>query len=301
MNPQLHPAGTASDLEAPVTGTFEVSLTRAVLPYRDEEDRTLPGGRMGDIGLGVVVDGSNPARADVVDLGSAEARTADLTGPVVVLGWLYPSGLRTLERVVGAANPEEGARERARSFTFSMALRILEGTGFSTLTRPTILRIGFRDLCRDLDLHEGTAVRLVLPSGTVARIHLDYEDVNLIVRTGRSPRDSELESALADAFPGRELLRGSLGDPAGTQAYQLPLPTPRTLTQSRTLLRKLRRGLVHLLARFEPDRYRTLRELTGTFGERDSLRSLKEAAGAPRIETVVAPRESGIRGLRGVH
>lgn len=300
MNPHVDTTRSAPEAESPLTGTFEVSLTRAVLPYRDDGDGILPGGRIGDIGLGVVVDGSNPARADVVDLGSAEPRVVDLTGPVVVLGWLYPSGLRTLERVVANTEPDSGNRDQARSFTFSMALRVLQGSGFSPLTRPTILRIGFRDLCKDLDLHEGTALRLVLPSGSVARVHLDYEDVSVVVRTGRSPRSPELEAALADAFPGRPILRGTLRDPAGTQAYHLPLSVPRTLPQARTLLGKLRRGMVHLLARFEPDRYRSLRDLTRTFGERDSLQSLTEGPDVVRLEPVLAPR--GIaRGARGVH
>jgi hypothetical protein len=299
MNPHLHPS-RADEPESPLTGMFEVTLTRAVLPYRDPADRALPGGRMGDIGLGVVVDGSNPARSDVVDLGSAERRSADLTGPLVVLGWLYPSGLRSLERVVSNAESGEVDRQRAQAFTFSMARRVLEGAGFTSLTRPIVLRIGFRDLCRDLDLHEGTALRLMLPSETVARIHLDYDDVNLVVRTGRSSRDPELESALSDAFPGRKLLRGTLGDPAGTQTYHVPLPVPRVLSQARALLGKLRRGLVHMLARFEPERYRSLRDLTRTFGERDSLRTLKEGPDATRLEPVVTGRGSG-RGLRGIH
>lgn len=299
MNPHLDTPALVVEPDSPLTGTFEVSLTRAVLPYGAERDGEPPGGRMGDIGLGVVVDGNNPARADVVDLGSAELRTADLTGPLVVLGWLYPSGLRTLERVVSNVGSEDGDLDRARSFTFAMALRILGGAGFSALTRPTILRIGFRDLCKDLDLHEDTALRLLLPSGSVARIHLDYHDVKLVVRTGRTPRSPELESALGDAFPGRPILRGR--DAAGSQAYHLPLSVPRTLADTRTLLRKARRGLVHLLARFEPDRYRSLRDLTRTFGERDSLQSLKDGNELPRFEPVLTVRSSGTRGFRGIH
>ena len=66
--------GAGFEADASVTGTFQVSLTRAVLPYRDRGDQSLPGGRLADIGLGVVVDGGDPARADVVDLGSAEIR-----------------------------------------------------------------------------------------------------------------------------------------------------------------------------------------------------------------------------------
>ncbi len=287
------------EMDSSLTGTFQISLTRAVVPYLDDVSRALPGGRITDIGLGVVVDGSDPARADVVDLGSAELRTADLTGPLVVMGWLYPSGLRTLQRVLEDTPPED--MERGRAYTFSMGLRVLERAGFSPLTRPSFLRVGFRDLCQDVDLHEGTAIRLLLPSSGVARIHLDYDATTLVVRPGRGGRNPELESALRDAFPGRELLRGALRDGTGTPAYHLPLPAPRTIEETRALLRKVRRGVVHLLARFETERYRAVRELLGTFGERDSLAAIRENADLPRLERVGAPVSGGTITGGGIH
>jgi hypothetical protein len=290
--------GAGLETETSLTGTFQISLTRAVLPYRDLRDDSHHGGRLADIGLGVVVDGVDPARADVVDLGSAEIRVVDLTGPLVVLGWLYPSGLRSLRRVVEVTPAEE--RDRARAFTFHMALRALQSAGFSPLTRPTILRVGLRDICQDLDLHEETAVRLLLPSGGVARIHLDYESVTLITRAGGQLPTRELESALVDAFGGRELLKGSLQDPVGDQGYHLPLPIPRSLSDTKRLLHRLRRGFTHLLAKFEPERYRSLRDLTGALGERDSLHSLTDRLEAPKLESV-HPVEAPIAGLRGVH
>jgi hypothetical protein len=290
--------GAGSDADASLTGTFEVSLTRAVLPYGDGRDHVPSGGRLRDIGLGVVVDGSDPARADVIDLGSAETRVVDLTGPLVVLGWLYPSGLRSLRRVVDGTSPEE--LDRARAFTFNMALKALSSSGFSPLTRPTILRIGFRDLCEDLDLHEDTAVRLLPPSGGVARVHLDYETVTLVTRAGGLLPNRELESALIDSFGGRELLRGSLQDPVSAQAYHLPLPIPRSLAETRQLLGRLRRGFLSLFAKFEPDRYRSLRDLTGALGERDSLHSLKDRHATPRMETVL-PAGAPATGISGIH
>jgi len=284
QHPNTH-VGTES--ESSLTGTFEVSLTRAVLPFRDGTDGSPPGGRIQDVGLGVVVDGSDPVRADVIDLGSAEYRVVDLSGPLVVMGWLYPSGLRSLCRVV--ADSDANGIERARAFTFNMALRALRGAGFGPLTRGTVLRIGFRDLCQDLDLHEGTAVRLLLPAGGVVRAHLDYDGVALVVRTARSTPNPDLEAGLAEAFPGRELLRGQLRDALGAQVYQIPLEIPRTLAQTRSLLGDLRKGFVRLLARFEPDRLGSLRELTATFGERDTLRTLEDAKEGPRLERVVVP------------
>jgi hypothetical protein len=290
--------GTGSDAAAALTGTFQVSLTRAVLPYGDGRNHVPSGGRLRDIGLGVVVDGSDPARADVIDLGSADMRVVDLTGPLVVLGWLYPSGLRSLHRVVEGAGPEE--LDRAKAFTFNMALRVLSSSGFSPLTRPTVLRIGFRDLCEDLDLHEGTAVRLLLPSGGVARVHLDYETVTLVTRAGGSLPNRELESALVDVFGGRELLRGSLQDPVSAQEYHLPFPIPRSLTDTRQLLDRMRRGFLNLLAKFEPERYHSLRDLTGALGERDSLHSLKDRHSTPRMETVISV-SAPAPGISGIH
>jgi hypothetical protein len=220
----------------------------------------------------------------VIDLGSAEYRVVDLSGPLVVMGWLYPSGLRSLCRVVEDAHG--GGIERARAFTFNMALRALRGAGFGSLTRSTVLRIGFRDLCQDLDLHEGTAVRLLLPSGGVVRAHLDYDSVTLVVRTARSTPNPDLEAGLVEAFPGRELLRGPMRDALGAQVYQMPLQIPRTLSEARGLLGDLREGFVRLLGRFEPERLGSLRELTTTFGERDSLRTFSEPSERPRLERV---------------
>ena len=290
------PVGLEND--SSLTGTFEVTLTRAVLPYGEEGERADSGGRIQDIGLGVVVDGADPARADVLDLGSAEVRVVDLTGPLVVLGWLYPSGVRSLCRVVEGAGGD--GIDRTRAFTFNMALRALQGSGFGPLTRPTILRIGFRDLCRDLDLHETTALRLVLRNGSVARLQLDYESVTLVVRSARSSRDHVLEGALSEAFPGRELFRTVLRQPAGGQGYHVPLPIPRSLSDSRGLLRRLRGGFLDLLGRFEPDRCRSLAELTATFGERDSLRSLRDPADLPSLEPV-SLRRAVASSLKDVH
>jgi len=286
--------------ESSLTATFEVSLTRAVLPYRDGSDGSPPGGRIQDIGLGVVVDGVDPARADVIDLGSAELRVVNLAGPLVVMGWLYPSGLRSLGRVV--ADSESGAGTRARTFTFGLAVRALRGAGFGPLTRPTVLRIGFRDVCQDLDLHEGTAVRLLLPSGGVVRMHMDYENVSLVARTGRSTPSPELEAALVEAFPGQDLLRGPMRDAVGAHAYHLPLPIPRTLEETRDLLGAVRRGLIRVLGRFEPERLGALRELTATFGERDSLRSLLDLDEPTRLERVaVGGAESSPSRLGSIH
>jgi hypothetical protein len=284
--------------DSSLTGTFEVSLTRAVLPYRDKEEQSGSGGRIQDVGLGVVMDGTDPVRADVLDLGSAEVRVVDLTGPLVVLGWLYPSGVRTLRRIMEGVEGDD--IERARAFTFGMALRALHGSGFGPLTRPTILRIGFRDLCSDLDLHESTALRLLLGTRGIARLHLDYESVTLMLRTARSSRDHDLETAVSEAFPGWDLFRATAREAVAGYVYHVPLPIPRSLAEASDLLQRIRKGFLHLLARFEPERLRSLSELTRTFGERDSLRGLNDRLDLPRMERVIVAG-SPVAGLREVH
>jgi hypothetical protein len=61
----------------------------------------------------------------------------------------------------------------------------------------------------------------------------------------------------------------------------------------------MRRGFLHLLDRFEPERYRSLRDLIDTLGERDSLRSLKDRLDVPRMTTVI-PADRISSGVTGV-
>jgi len=273
--------------ESVLTGFCRISLTRALVPYRDPV-RAPPGGAIEDIGLGVVMEGSDPSRAQLLDLGSAEIRAADLSGPLIVLGWLPPAGLRGLEAIVERGS----ADDRVRGSTFSLALRSLREAGFGPLTRSVILRIGFRDLCQDLDLHEGTAVRLARASHGVARMHLEYDTATLVLRTGRAAPDPQLEAALSEAFPGREVRRCDDPDPLAALGYRLPFPIPGSLEEARGLLSVWRTGLGRLLARFEPDRYRTVQEYTAAFGPRDSLRSIEDPAGVSGQETIEPDRDS---------
>lgn len=261
--------GVRQEPDSLLTGVCELSLTRAILTYDDRVKENLPGGRLGDLGVGVVLDGSRPSRSEVLDLGSAEVRPIPLRGPLVILEWVYPSTIRSLrEGLASDAN-------ELRRFTFSLALRVLERTGFSGLTRPLVLRLGFRDLVQDIDLHEGTAVRLLLPAGGVVRMHLEYETATLVVRTGVTTRNPSLEGALRDAFSETQLLGTHTRDSTGLQTYHLPFAPPASVEEARQLLRRMRRGFLHLLARFEPERYGAVREQLDTFGERDSLRQLR--------------------------
>lgn len=276
--------GTRSHADPLLTGVCELPLTRAILIYRDEGDRNLPGGRLEDIGLGLVTDGDRSDRREILDLGSGATRSLALEGPLVILGWVFSSTLRSLRE--GLA---QGA-DSLRRVTFPLALRVIERNGFSALTRPIVLRVGFRDLVRDMDLHEGTAVRLLLPAGGVVRLHLEYETTTLVARTGTATRNPALESALRDAFSGSDLLASRALDSTGLQSYHVPLSSPSGIGDARKLLGRLRRGFLHLLARFEPDRYRAVRDHLDAFGERDSLRDLRDL-GSGRHLRRLAPGE----------
>jgi hypothetical protein len=257
--------------EVVLTGRCEVPLRRAVVPYRDPEEAAFPGGRLRDLGLGLVLDDAQPSRMRVLDLGSGEVRHAGLGGPLVLLGWVFSRLHRELEGLVEQGTPPELLARRTRP----LALRILLETGFGPVTRALHLRMGFQDLCQDLDLHEGAAIRLSTPDAGPLRCHLDYEGSTLVVRTGRSQPVKELEEALAEAFPTRRILRVLQGEGRLTGEYQVDLPMSRSLSELRQEIRGLRRGFLHLLARFEPRRFQALKEAAQAFGERDSLAVLE--------------------------
>lgn len=281
------------------TGTCEVSLSRAVVPYTDLGDPG-GGGRIEDLGMGVVVDSDDATRATVLDLGSGKLRRADLTEPVVILGWLYHGTVRALVDRATQVAPDDGSAPIGTGQWRAAALRLLTRTGFSHFTRPLFLRVGFRDLVEDLDLHEELAVRIKLPGG-VARAHLEYAESILHIRTASSVRHDGLETALTEAFPGRPIQRSISGAGLGTQVYQVVIPVSRSLVELRCEVRRLRRGFLHLLARFESSRYKAVQEALSGFGERDSLAVLvgPRAPGARLRTPVRAPRPSTRPGSAG--
>jgi hypothetical protein len=260
---------------ADVPGACEVTLSRAVVQYRNLHEAGLPEGRIEDIGLALVLDGEFASVAQVVDLGSAQVKQLDLTTELVVLDWVYEPTLDHVHRLLrAAADPSaEGgwARRALAPYCFDLALRILLRTGFGPPSRPVFLRIGFRDICRDLDLHEGTSVRIAMGRGRLVRARLDYDGNAMIFATAFREPDRVLEDALRGAFQGRDLRR--LLPAGGTEGstYQVRLPLPLTFPEARGLIREIREGLAHLLARFEPRRYRALREVLDAFGARQTL------------------------------
>lgn len=263
---------------ADVPGVCELTLTRAVVQYRNVHEVDVPGGRIEDIGLALVLEGRFASAAQVLDLGSGRVKELDLSAELVVLDWVYEP---TLEHVHGllriSADPSaEGreARDALGKYSFDLALRVLRRAGYGPLSRPTLLRIGFRDICRDLDLHEGTSVRFVMGQGRLARASLDCDGNALVFRTAYQEPDPILEEALASAFPSRDIRRLlPVGSTEGL-SYQVRFPLPLTFLEARMLVREFREGLAHLLARFEPQRFRALKEVLQTFGSRETLSRL---------------------------
>ncbi|TVP43930.1 MAG: hypothetical protein EA350_12705 [Gemmatimonadales bacterium] len=252
------------------TGGCEAQLVRAVVPYRGIEERGLPGGHSADLGVGVVVEGPTQGRIEVLDLGSGERRMAEVKLPLIVFGWLFSTPFQDLLAWSHARSAGvEGTPSQAGAP--GAACSVLSRIGYSTLTRGVFLRAAFRDLALDLDPHEGTAVRLALPGSGVARVHLEYERGVLVFRTGRSTVDPTLLPALTDAFPSLPIFRVVSGAGQGTAEMHVHLPELPGLDDLREEMRRVRRGLMHLLARFDEARYRTVTRTVAGFGERDLL------------------------------
>jgi len=274
INSSLH-LDSRSEAMEDVPGVCELPLTRAIVQYREVHEVDQVGGRIRDIGLALVLEGKYAATCDAVDLGSGDVKRLDLSHELVVLDWAYEPTLDHAAELVrnAAAHGRDGELER---FCFRVALRAIERNGFSPLTRPTLLRIGFRDVCRDLDLHEATAVRLSLGDRRVVRIHMDYEGNALAVRTPTAHPDPALEDGLARAFPTWEIRR--LVPPSVAQAggYQVRVPLSLSLSELREQVARIRSGLVRLIGRFEPARVERLEHHVDTFGERETLARIRD-------------------------
>lgn len=266
-----------------VPGICELPLTRAVVQYRDVHEMDTPGGRIEDIGLAVVVEGRYAASSEALDLGSGKLKVLDLSTELVVLDWVYEP---TLEHVAGLLTAAASGKTDAplRKYAFRLGLRVLERVGFGPLTRPTFLRIGFRDICRDLDLNEGTSIRIVLGPGRLTRVHLDYDGCALLFRTAFQEPDAPLERGLVAAFPDAEVRRLVPAVPSDALDYQVRFPLPTTLDEARSCLAAMRGGIGALVSRFEPDRFEVLQGILSTFGARETLAGLQVRD--PRVRAV---------------
>lgn len=259
---------------ADVPAVCEVPLTRAVVQYGDGQVRTGREASGGDLGLALVLDGSVASRAVCMDLGSGVVRTLDLSTQLVVLDWVYPPTLSHVQDLLGAGTSPPGSPRDLTRTCADILHAVLGRAGFGPLVRPTLLRMGFRDIARDLDPHEDAAVRVLLGPARVARIRLDADHVRLVIATGASDRDPAFESALLEAFPLFELRRIIPSVAEGTLSYLVLLPVPGAASELRSLLDRLRRGVARIMARFEPDRLSGVETQLSTFGVRDSLARL---------------------------
>lgn len=276
---------------ADVPGTCELALTRAVVQYRRAHELYRPGGRIQDIGLAVVLEGRFASSVRAIDLGSARIKYLNLASELVVLDWVYDPTLTHLRSLAAAdeedpqtaRRPESAERpgsadqhdsQKLRRYCFDLALRVLNRRGFSSLTRPTLLRIGFRDICKDLDLHENTVVRIVTGQGTVTRVHLDYEANALVCRAPTREGAQMLEGVLREVFPGLPVGRLPAGTTGRTESRQVRFGIPVDFNELRRSLQRMRGGLSHLIARFEPERFRAVGGIVSTFGERATLNRL---------------------------
>jgi hypothetical protein len=282
------PTDTRLEAMGDVPGVCELPLTRAVVQYRDVHEMDTPGGRIEDIGLALVVEGRYAASCEAVDLGSGQVKLLDLSTELVVLDWVYDPTLEHVSALVTAA-ASTGQNDPLKRYAFRLGLRVLERVGYGPLSRPTFLRIGFRDLCRDFDLHEGTSIRFVLSPGRLTRAHLDYDAAALIFRTAFSEPDAELEHALLDAFQEAEVRRLVTTMPSDSLAYQVRFSLPESLVEARATLGAMRKGLAALMARFEPERHRSVGRLLDTFGERETLSGLHVREPRVRPVRIMAP------------
>lgn len=276
----------------------DLSLVRAVVQYRDAHESG-QGRRIQDIGLAVVISGRLGSLVRAIDLGSAELKLLNLNADLVVLAWIDESTLTQLrlfaESVVhapapSADRPADTEQQSLARYCFDLAVQILNQKGFTALTRATLLRIGFRDLCKDLDLHESAVIRISNAPGQITRVHLDYDSNALVFRTDLAPTTFPrqappppkvvLTDAIKAAFPGLPITVGddelaNRGSSAGPPTvHRVFFGVPLNLDQARVALAQMRVGLCGLLARLEASRYSTLQQFTSAFGERDTLAHL---------------------------
>lgn len=254
-------------------GTGDLSLTRAIVRYQEGQvvDGSHPSAD--DLGIALVIDGEYAAAAEAIELGSGRLLQLDLSTGVVILDWVYPSTLdyvrlllRTARGVDLGASADD-APGSLRAYCETITLGVLGRSDFGSLVRSTILRLGYRDILRDLDPHEEAAVRIQAASGDRIEVRFD-SDANALVVVRRSGAGDSYQRLLASLFPGAHLRGVPM---VGGVCHQLRYPVPFTLDDARAQLCEVRDGLLGLVATYEPERYRAIRQALDIFGPRDTL------------------------------
>ncbi len=260
-----------------IPGSPDVSVTGAVVQYRQRHRRGAGAEALDDIGVALVLEGECASACYALDLGSTVPLELDLSSELVVLGWVGMDTLADVRKYAADAGRSGRAPRDAGPFCFGVALRALRTLGCSSVTRPSLLRIGFRDVLRDLDPDGARQVRFEVRPGQIARVSLDAEGntLNVVLTPSSDLPDADLESALTEAFPTAVLRKM---DQAAGSYYQVRLPLPLGITELRGMLQQIRAGLAHLFWKFEPERSQVVAEQLATFGRRDSLGRLGDPA-----------------------
>jgi len=285
----------SAERAARIPGSPDVSVTGAVVQYRQRHRRRGGAEALDDIGVALILDGKCASACHALDLGSTVPLELDLSSELVVLGWVGMDTLAEVREYALEAGGSGRAPRDAGPFCFGVALRALRTLGYSSVTRPSLLRIGFRDVLRDLDPDGVRQVRFEIRPGHVVRVSLDAEGntLDVLVPGASTLPEADLESALTEAFPAAVLRRTER--PAGAH-YQVRLPLPLGMAELRGLRQQIRAGLAHLFWKFEPDRSQAVAEQLATFGRRDSLGRLTEAlesvpTGRPPLAAAADPTQ----------
>ena len=273
----LHTNPPNSDAYRPVPGPPDLVLTGAVVQYRDRHEMAPGRHNAADIGVALITEGRIPSACVAVDLGSTAVKELDLSSELVVLAWVDKESVDHVRTLLVEEATTAGAGKDAGPQCFALALRALREVGYSSVTRPSFLRIGFRDVLRDLDPDGAPGIRVRLGTGSVARIDVDPESNALMIRSDGFTAPHLLEAALAESFPSAELRKVGPDGSSRGGSYEVRMPHPHTLSELRTLVERVRSGLAHLIWKYEPERSKALSEQLDTFGRRDSLARLPRA------------------------
>jgi len=204
-------------------------------------------------------------------------RHLDLSAELVIVDWVYEPTLDHVRLLLRSPRDLSLASGEVvsgplRQYCQAITLSVLRRAGFTALTRPTFLRLGFRDVVRDLDLNERTAARIALGAGDLATFHFRYDDAVLCIERARTEPDAEFERLLLEAFPAADSHRIPHHDRLG---YDLRFPLPLSLADVRRLMDQVRHGLLLLYARYEPERYQIVQRALDVFGPANTLDQLE--------------------------
>ena len=274
MTQLLNPNRSQSDAFRPVPGPPDLILTGAIVQYRSRHEVS-HSERASDIGIALVTEGRLSSACVAVDLGSTAVKELDLSSELVVLSWADADTVDHARALLVQESTAPGTGRDAGPYCFALALRALRDVGFSSVTRPSFLRIGFRDVLRDLDSSGSPGIRVRLEGGSVARVHMDPEANALVILSDGFVAPRSLEAVIAESFPKAELRRApGEGEGSAPGRYEVRMPHPGSLAELRTLVERVRSGMAHLIWKYEPDRSQVLAEQLDTFGRRDSLARL---------------------------